>query len=569
MRGRSISNQQRQVFMKEKKGGTVRSASDARRWSPTESKENSRARATNGVIYCRVSSKEQIEGTSLESQEAACREYARQHNIVVLKTFVERGESAKAADRTQLIELIDFCRQSKDKIQSLLVWKVDRFARNVGDHFNIKATLMKYGVRVVSVTEPIDANPEGKLMETILAGFAQFDNDIRATRTVQGMRRKIQEGIFPWKPPLGYRSAAKDGTKKTKPDEPDQPAFGLLRKAWTAFATGAYTKAEIRRLMESWGVQTENGVSMTAQSLDNMFHNKYYAGILVDPWSNEEHTGAHVAMVSLEDFNRVRAAASRRNRSMPHQRDRLEFPLRGIARCRSCQRYLTGGFSKGRSRAYAYYCCGNRNCEERESYPVQVVNDEFELFLNQIAPKPKLMETLGELIVSVAEKSQSGWTARKIRRDGEIKRLGAQIQELIRMKATGLLTDEEFLGQKSSIYERQAALEDMPLPDRADVREVRDALDEITKPLSVLRETWQTMPTPFRRRFNRLVVPAGFVTGETRTAELGLLFSLLDDLREDNSHVVAPTGENLNLIYQAIRAFADLFRDLKEEKKAA
>lgn len=57
------------------------------------------------------------------------------------------------------------------------VHTVDRLARNVGDHFNIKASLLKLDVNVVSVTEPIDAKPEGKLLETILAGFAQFDND--------------------------------------------------------------------------------------------------------------------------------------------------------------------------------------------------------------------------------------------------------------------------------------------------------------------------------------------------------------------------------------------------------
>jgi site-specific DNA recombinase len=555
--------------MKEKTVEAASSAIDARPWHRTEPNESSQIRATSGVIYCRVSTKEQIEGTSLESQEAACREYARQRNIKVLKTFVERGESAKFADRTQLIELIDFCRESKDKIQSLLVWKVDRFARNVGDHFNIKATLMKYGVRVVSVTEPIDANPEGNLMETILAGFAQFDNDIRATRTVQGMRQKIQEGIFPWKPPLGYRSAAREGTKKTKPDEPVQPVFALLQKAWKAFATGEYTKAEIRRSMEYWGVQTENGISMTAQSLDNMFRNKYYAGILVDPWSQEEHTGCHIAMVSLDDFNRVQTAVSRRNRSLPHQRDRLEFPLRGVARCRSCRRYLTGGFSKGRSRRYAYYCCGNRECEVRESYPVQGANEEFELFLNRIAPKTELMKTLGELIVKFAEKNQSAWNTRRAKRDTEIKRLSTQIQELIRMKSKGFLTDDEFVGQKSAIYDRQATLEDMPLPERANATEIRSALNEITKPLSELRETWQTMPTPFRRRFNRLVVPAGFVIEETRTAELGLLFRLLGDLGLDNSHVVPPVGKSLNQLYQAIRAFAELFESIREQKKAA
>ena len=76
----------------------------------------------NGVIYCRVSSKEQIEGTSLESQEAACREYARSKGIQVLRTFVEQGESAKFADRTQLLELIDFCGKKKRGVEALLVW---------------------------------------------------------------------------------------------------------------------------------------------------------------------------------------------------------------------------------------------------------------------------------------------------------------------------------------------------------------------------------------------------------------------------------------------------------------
>ncbi len=233
----------------------------------------------NGVIYCRVSSKEQTEGTSLESQEVACREYAQSKNIKIERTFIERGESAKFADRTALLELIEFVRIAKGKIQVLLVWKVDRFARNVGDHFNIKATLQKYGVRIVSVTEPIDANPEGKLMETILAGFAQFDNDIRAMRTVQGMRKRIQEGIFPWRPPHGYRPAQK-GEKKTSPDLPDEPLFSALQRAWKEFATGAYTKADIRRLMGSWGVLTKRGNPLSPQAIDKFFENRFYAGIL-------------------------------------------------------------------------------------------------------------------------------------------------------------------------------------------------------------------------------------------------------------------------------------------------
>jgi len=114
----------------------------------------------NAVIYCRVSSKEQVNGTSLESQEIACREYASRHQLKVVRVFVEKGESAKFADRTQLLEMLAFCKGREKNVDQLLVWKVDRLARNVGDHFNIKASLLKLGVKVVSVTEPIDAKPE-------------------------------------------------------------------------------------------------------------------------------------------------------------------------------------------------------------------------------------------------------------------------------------------------------------------------------------------------------------------------------------------------------------------------
>lgn len=525
--------------------------------------------ARNGVIYCRVSSKEQIEGTSLESQEIGCKEYARTHDITVLRTFVERGESAKFADRTQLLELIDFCRNSKEKIQALLVWKLDRFARNVGDHFNVKATLMKYGVRVVSVTEPIDTNPEGKLMETILAGFAQFDNDIRAARTVQGMRRKIQEGIFPWKAPLGYKSASRESTKKTKPDEPDQPLFGLLQRAWKEFATGTHTKADIQRLMDSWGVQSWKGISMTAQSIDNLFRNPYYAGILVDPWSREKHPGQHVPMVTPEDFIRVQTVVLRRNRSRPHQKERTEFPLRGVARCAICRQYVTGGFSKGRTKKYAYYHCGNRECTDKPSYRTEVVHDEFCALLDDIAPRQELTNVLRTRILETTGRAKLAWRVGRERKDAELSQLDRQAQELIQMRAQSLITDNEFIALKRKIADRQTALADGADPARVDAKQIQRDVEAIAAPLAVLKRTWRSVPVGFQRRFNHMVVPAGFIVGQSRTAEIGPLFRFLGDVSGTDSHEVALTGKNLNRVYQAIQAFAELFRELKEQKKAA
>ena len=514
----------------------------------------------NGVIYCRVSSKEQIEGTSLESQRVACEDYARSHNVNILKVFVEQGESAKFADRTQLLELVNFCRDNKGKVQALLVWKIDRFARNVGDHFNIKAILLKYGVRVVSVTEPIDANPEGRLMETILAGFAQFDNDIRAMRTVQGMQRKLQEGIFPWGPPLGYRSAQQNGEKKIVPDAPDKPLFGLLRKAWQTFASGAYTKAEIGRLMKSWGVHTRRGTPIGNQSLDQLFRNPYYAGILVDPWSHKEYPGRHVPMVSKQDFAQVQLVMSKRSRRFPHQKERPEFPLRGQVRCPSCRQYMTGSFSRGRSERYAYYHCNRQKCGDRTSYTTESVHEEFRMLLDAIAPKPELIPKLKDLVVQAAEEHLSLSKASQARRKTHRKQLERQLQELIAMRADRLITNNEFLTHKALLDEKRFSLESATETARVNVAAIRDNLDEISKPLTHLPETWQALPILFQRRFHRLVLPVGFVYGESRTAELGLLFMAIGNLVGRNTNGVPPSSKSWNQIMQEIIEFAGLLR---------
>jgi len=523
----------------------------------------------NGVIYCRVSSKEQIEGTSLESQELACQEYARDHHIKILRTFVERGESAKFADRAQLLGLIDFCKENKGQVQTLLVWKVDRFARNVGDHFNIKAILLKYGVHVVSVTEPIDSKPEGKLMETILAGFAQFDNDIRAMRTVQGMRRKIQDGIFPWGPPLGYKSSVTSGEKKTQPDEPAQPIFGFLQRAWKEFASGAYTKTEMRRVLTTRGVRTVKGHPLSLQSLDNLFRNPYYAGVLVDPWSGEEHEGKHVPMVSRDEFAQVQQNSVRRNYSVPHQRERSEFPLRGLVRCPDCKRYMTAGVSRGRSRRYSYYRCGNINCSQHKSYRAEGLHDQFEAFLDAIAPEPELLEKMGDLVLQVAQERQGLRKAMKTRKDTELDRLQREIQELIRVRISGLITDQEFAAQKNVLVQRrtsvEATLESESLNPKAVLREI----GEIKKPLSELMHTWQIMEPAIRPRFNRLLLPVGYVNGEIGTAERGLLFRSFGEISEPKTNGVPPKGEGLNRLIQEIQAFAELFRSVEEGKRAA
>ena len=135
-----------------------------------------------GVIYCRVSSKEQVEGTSLEMQEKVCRDYAKRNNIEVLQVFVDRGESAKTADRPEFLKVINLCANKKRPVNYFIVYKIDRFARNQDDHVTVRATLRRFKTELRSVTEPINETSMGRAMEGMLSVFAELDRQDTKTK---------------------------------------------------------------------------------------------------------------------------------------------------------------------------------------------------------------------------------------------------------------------------------------------------------------------------------------------------------------------------------------------------
>ncbi|HJP64208.1 MAG TPA: recombinase family protein [Mucilaginibacter sp.] len=171
------------------------------------------------VIYCRVSTKEQVdEGNSLISQERLCREYALKEGFDIIEVFIEKGESAKTAKRKELNRLLTFCTTKKDSIQAVIAYKVDRISRNMTDYSNIKVRLKKWGVVIKSVTEFFEDTPAGRFMENIIANVGQFDNDVRTERSIGGMKEATQEGRYVWTAPLGYSNAKVDGKSTIVPN---------------------------------------------------------------------------------------------------------------------------------------------------------------------------------------------------------------------------------------------------------------------------------------------------------------------------------------------------------------
>ena len=120
--------------------------------------------------------------------------------------FEDAGESAKTTDRPEFQRLLKYCRTNKGRVQFVVVYNVTRFSRNAHDHAVIRALLLRLGVTLRSVNEPISDDSVGKLTENMLAAIAQFDNDQKAERTKAGMHAAIGRGRWTWRAPLGYRN---------------------------------------------------------------------------------------------------------------------------------------------------------------------------------------------------------------------------------------------------------------------------------------------------------------------------------------------------------------------------
>ena len=124
-----------------------------------------------GVIYARYSSDSQRE-ESIEGQLRECYAFAEKQGISILDTYIDRALSAKTDNRPAFQQMIKD--SAKQKFDVIIVWKLDRFARNRYDSARYKNTLKKNNVKVVSATESISEGSEGILLESVLEGMAEY-----------------------------------------------------------------------------------------------------------------------------------------------------------------------------------------------------------------------------------------------------------------------------------------------------------------------------------------------------------------------------------------------------------
>jgi len=339
----------------------------------------------NAIIYIRVSTTEQAEfGYSLKTQEETCLEYARRNKYDVLRVFIEKGESAKTTNRTELNNLLDYVKENKNKIDFLIIHKIDRLSRDVYDTLSLKIYLNKLGVELKSVSELLDNSPIGKFTTNLFSSLAQLDNDIRAERTIMGMKQAVKEGRWVWQPPYGYKLEKINGKSYLVINDKQAD---IVREIFYLFDLGCRGQELIDKIRQK-------GLNLIKQTLSKILKNVAYKGMIkVENWfGKEEIKGLHEPIIDEDLFNRVQFKLGvYKNFQKPKTILHKDFPLRGLLYCNICSNKLTGAFSTGRNKKYPYYRCSTKNCTYRSKDKYEV-EDCFKNYLKELTPKKDILD---------------------------------------------------------------------------------------------------------------------------------------------------------------------------------
>lgn len=377
------------------------------------------------IIYLRVSSDDQVSGTSLDTQEQACRRIAEARQYEILAVYREEGVSAKTARRPQLIAAMEAARTAK--ADALIVYKVDRFARNQTDFHALRSRLEAHGCMLVSASEDLTDDPAGRLLSGMLAAVAQFDNDVRAERSRSGMRARKAAGGWVAAVPTGYRRVRlPDGTPSLEVIE-DQAV--IVRQMYEAYVSGVSASEAAKRAIAAGLVNAAGNASHN--SLVRILHHQVYAGLHTDGTP-----GRWPSIVSKQIWQ---AAQERARGRQPVAVDDPNAILKGVVRCSRCRSFLLFAYVKGR---YPYYWC--RHCREIKTVRAERLIEHVETCLRECTVTVDQWRALSLQVVAAWERAQRPLRQREAAQRAQIDALHQQQERLLTAYTKGMIDEEDF-----------------------------------------------------------------------------------------------------------------------------
>ena len=300
------------------------------------------------VIYARYSSEKQTE-QSIEGQLHVCREYAENHNFKIIATYIDRAKTGRNDNREDFQKMLKD--SEKKSFDVVLVYALDRFARNRYDSAINKKILKKNGVRVISVTQPISDTPEGILLESLLEGLDEYYSAELARKLARGRRESVEEkGQFVGgTPPYGYNIK----NKKYIINEVEALNVKLI---YNMFLEKRNFKA-VREHLKNNCIYTRNNKLFQQTPLKHILTNPIYTGIL--KIGNFVNNSAVPTIIPKEQFDEVQNIV--REKMVKISKSSINFLLTGKAFCGECGESFYGESGTSRKgKTYYYYNCKNR-----------------------------------------------------------------------------------------------------------------------------------------------------------------------------------------------------------------
>ena len=353
----------------------------------------------NVVLYCRVSTAEQEKGSSLDWQEDYLRRDCEMKRYNVVGVYKE-DKSAKSgfSKRTEFQALMKYCKAHKHEVDYVLVYRWDRYSRNLKEALINLDYFEKIGIEVNSVEQHIDFNAADYItMLSLYISMAQSEDTKISRRTREGIHASLEKGKCTSKAPRGYINRQIDDNNKYV--EIDKEKAPIIREMFAEVAKGVYTPCYIQRMF------ARRGHYIHKNSFMKMLRNRFYVGEVFVPEYSDEKIGTipahyvkglHEPLIDRDTFERVQAIVDKRNRPKLTKRPHPDVFLRQYLRCPQCGATMTGSASKGNGGKYYYYHC-SRDAKHFRCRADRA-NELFARYLATLKPNYNIMRLYGEIL---------------------------------------------------------------------------------------------------------------------------------------------------------------------------
>ena len=299
------------------------------------------------VIYARYSSDNQRE-ESIEGQIRECTAYAEKNGITVIKHYIDRALSAKTDNRPDFQQMIKD--SEKRLFDIVLVWKLDRFARNRYDSAHYEYQLERNHVKLVSATEPISDSPAGIMVKSMLTGMAEYYSAELSEKVVRGMTENVLKGKYNGGTiPIGFKV---DEEKFFQIDPLKAP---FVVEAFQRYNDGA-TMKELMNWLNDSGVTTNRNQKFTYNSVQKLLTNKRYIG--ENHFKDIVMPDSIPAIVDKDLFEEVQQKIKKNSRAPARHKAEDDYLLTTKLFCGMCGAMMFGECGTGRNKVvHHYYKC--------------------------------------------------------------------------------------------------------------------------------------------------------------------------------------------------------------------